>query len=202
MTFVLCFIAICTAVAIFAPRAATSVLDAGEGSGELGLMVGLAHPRGAAAIVLVLILVTLVLLFVPGAPSGLWLAPVGLLLALGYRYWPRRSAPSRLAASRFPLGLAGLRGDCRAEWRAGAMNDLLLQQTGNPTQYEVIADGQIVGRIALFSALRNQSRPWVWTLDLAFYQGADPAHGFASTREAALQAFTRCWANRGSPVAD
>jgi hypothetical protein len=73
------------------------------------------------------------------------------------------------------------------------MTDLLLQPTGNPTQYEVMADGQIVGRIALFSALRDHSRPWVWTIDLAFYQATDPAHGFASTRDAAMQAFARCW---------
>ena len=46
------------------------------------------------------------------------------------------------------------------------MTDLLLQPTaGNPSQYEVIADEQIVGRIALFSALRDRSRPWVWSID-------------------------------------
>ena len=82
------------------------------------------------------------------------------------------------------------------------MNDLLLQQTGNPTQYEVIADGQIVGRIALFSSLRDHTRPWVWSIDLAFYQGTDLAHGFEPTRETALQAFTQRWTNRESPVAD
>ena len=39
------------------------------------------------------------------------------------------------------------------------MTDLLLQSTtGNPSQYEVIADEQIVGRIALYSALRDQSK--------------------------------------------
>ena len=48
------------------------------------------------------------------------------------------------------------------------MTDLLLQPTGNPSQYEVIADEQIVGRIALFSALRDRSEPWIWTIDLAF----------------------------------
>ena len=37
------------------------------------------------------------------------------------------------------------------------MTNLLLQPTGS-TQYEVIADGQIVGRIALFHALRNRSK--------------------------------------------
>jgi hypothetical protein len=35
------------------------------------------------------------------------------------------------------------------------VTDLLLKSiTGNPSQYEVIADEQIVGRIALYSALR------------------------------------------------
>ena len=74
-----------------------------------------------------------------------------------------------------------------------AMTDLLLQPTGNPTRYEVIADGQIVGRIALLSSLRDHSRPWVWSIDLAFYKRHDRAHGFEATREAALQAFARCW---------
>jgi hypothetical protein len=77
------------------------------------------------------------------------------------------------------------------------MTDLLLQPTGNPTQYEVIADGQIVGRIALFSALRGHRRPWVWTIDLAFHEGHDPAHGFEATREAAIQAFARSWHREG-----
>jgi hypothetical protein len=73
------------------------------------------------------------------------------------------------------------------------MTDLLLQPTGNPSQYEVIADGQTIGRIALFSALRDHRRPWVWTIHPTFHEGHDPAHGFEATRDAALQAFTRCW---------
>jgi hypothetical protein len=76
------------------------------------------------------------------------------------------------------------------------MTDLLLGPTGNATQYEVIADGQIVGRIALFSALRGHSRPWVWTIDPAFHEGHDPAHGFEATPEAAMQAFVRSWQHR------
>ena len=58
------------------------------------------------------------------------------------------------------------------------MTDLLLQPTGNPSQYEVIADEQIVGRIALFSALRDRSKQ---------------THGFEASCEAAMEAFTRCW---------
>jgi hypothetical protein len=79
------------------------------------------------------------------------------------------------------------------------MTDLLLRATGNPTQCEVIADGQIVGRIALFNSLGDHSRPWVWTIDLAFYQETNPAHGFASTRDAAMQAFARCWFGENQP---
>ena len=61
-------------------------------------------------------------------------------------------------------------------------------------KYAVRSDrGQIVGRIALFYAPRNRSKPWVWSIDLAFSDGHDPVHGFAATREAAMQAFTRSW---------
>ena len=73
------------------------------------------------------------------------------------------------------------------------MTDLLLQPTGNPSQYEVIADEQIVGRIALFSALRDRSKPWIWTIDLAFTGDRDQTHGFEASCEAAMEAFTRCW---------
>ena len=41
------------------------------------------------------------------------------------------------------------------------MTDLLLQPTGNPSQYEVIENAQIVGRISLFHALRDQRKPWI-----------------------------------------
>ena len=79
------------------------------------------------------------------------------------------------------------------------MTDLLLQPTGNPSLYEIIANEHIVGRIALFSSLRDHSRPWGW---IAFKGGEEPAYGFEVSREAAFQALTRCWRNRESPVAD
>ena len=81
------------------------------------------------------------------------------------------------------------------------MTDLQLQSTtGNPSQYEVIADGRIVGRIALYNALRDQSdqsKPWVWSVDFAFQEGRYPTHGFEATREAAMQAFARSWFRDG-----
>ena len=73
------------------------------------------------------------------------------------------------------------------------MTDLLLRPTGNPSQYEVVADEHVVGRIALFSALQNHRKPWVWTIDAAFSEGRDQTHGFEATRDAAMQAFARCW---------
>jgi hypothetical protein len=72
------------------------------------------------------------------------------------------------------------------------VSDLLLQPTANPSQYEVIADEKIVGRIALFSALRDHRKPWVWSIDLAFSAGRERVQGFEATREAAMQAFARC----------
>ena len=69
------------------------------------------------------------------------------------------------------------------------MTDLVLQPTGS-TQYEVIADGDCRPD-ALFHALRNRSKPWVWSIDLAFSDGHDPVHDFEATREAAMQAFAR-----------
>ena len=77
------------------------------------------------------------------------------------------------------------------------MTDLLLQPTGNPSQYEVIEDGKIVGRIALFHALRNRRKPWVWSIDLAFSAGHERVHGFEETRHDAMQAFARSWYGLG-----
>jgi hypothetical protein len=68
------------------------------------------------------------------------------------------------------------------------VTELLLQPTGNPSLYEVIANKQVVGRIALFRSLRN--RPWGW---IVFRPGCEPVYGFEATREDATQAFTRCW---------
>jgi hypothetical protein len=67
------------------------------------------------------------------------------------------------------------------------MSTLLLQPTGDPDDYEVTADGQIVGRVVLVAGA------WSWAIDTAFRKGRHPAFGFEPTRDAALQAFTRSW---------
>ena len=80
-----------------------------------------------------------------------------------------------------------------------AMTDLFLQPTGSPTQYEVIADAQIVGRITLSSSLRHHSKPWVWSIALAFSDGHDPVHRFEATRGEAMHAFARSWFGENQP---
>jgi hypothetical protein len=66
-------------------------------------------------------------------------------------------------------------------------DDLLLQPTANRALYEVIANKQVVGRIALFRTVQN--RPWGW---IAFRPGKEPVYGFEASREDAMQALTRC----------
>ena len=74
------------------------------------------------------------------------------------------------------------------------MTALLLQPSParGPNDYEVIADDWIVGRIVLSDASPAE-KPWMWSLDHEFYQGRERTYGYEATREAALQAFARCW---------
>ena len=58
--------------------------------------------------------------------------------------------------------------------------------------YEVIADGQVIGRISLFSS-SPAGTPWMWSIDFASHEGREYTLGFAASREAAMEAFTRCW---------
>jgi hypothetical protein len=73
------------------------------------------------------------------------------------------------------------------------MADLILQPTGNPTLFEVIANDRIVGRIVRFSTGRNRSKPWGWSIEVPFREGRSPAYRYEATREAAMQAFARSW---------
>ena len=77
-------------------------------------------------------------------------------------------------------------GPGRADDRSAAATDV----EGN--DYEVIADDRVVGRISLFSS-SPAGTPWMWSIDFAFHDGRHPAHGFAATCDAAMQAFARSW---------
>jgi hypothetical protein len=57
--------------------------------------------------------------------------------------------------------------------------------------YDVLADGEIVGRI--FNSGVSVARPWMWTLAFGHHEDRMPAHGYAESREAAMTAFAKSW---------
>jgi hypothetical protein len=87
--------------------------------------------------------------------------------------------------------------DCFQEL-AKKMTNLSLKRTGrrNEEYYDVIiADGDVVGRIMLFAATPG-GLPWMWSLAYGYHEDRTPTHGYAATREEAMQAFARSWHKR------
>jgi hypothetical protein len=74
------------------------------------------------------------------------------------------------------------------------LTDLFLQPApAGKNEYEVIAGGgQIVGRIALFNSALAAT-PWMWLINFAFHEDREVTNGYEATRDAAMQAFARCW---------
>jgi hypothetical protein len=73
------------------------------------------------------------------------------------------------------------------------MTDLLLRpDVEGGHDYEVMANGQVVGRIGLFAS-SPAGTPWMWSIDFAFRDGRQVARGFSATRDAAMQAFAKSW---------
>ena len=74
-----------------------------------------------------------------------------------------------------------------------AMPDLLLRRApAAPGEvYDVLSGSRIVGRILLSDA--SAASQWVWTLSYDYHEDRTPTHGYAATRDAALQAFARSW---------
>jgi hypothetical protein len=58
--------------------------------------------------------------------------------------------------------------------------------------YDVIADGVVVGRI-MRAAAAPEGTPWLWTLAFGYHDDRTPTHGYAATREAAMTAFGKSW---------
>ena len=79
----------------------------------------------------------------------------------------------------------------------GAMSELKLQEApGSRTNNFQVLDeaGRIIGYIVLLTALAGtHAKPWMWSIDFSLHEGRDQTHGFEATREAAMEAFTRCW---------
>jgi hypothetical protein len=57
--------------------------------------------------------------------------------------------------------------------------------------YDVLADGVVVGRIFMPEVLPGL--PWMWTLAFGHHEDRTPTHGYAETREAAMAAFAKSW---------
>ena len=77
-----------------------------------------------------------------------------------------------------------------------AMTGLILKR-GDPSRrreddYDVLEDGKVVGRIFKVPAAAPEGRPWMWASGHGrHFKSA--AHGYAETREAAMEAFAKSW---------
>jgi hypothetical protein len=80
------------------------------------------------------------------------------------------------------------------------LTDLLLKRAAtsrpsgewNEDDYDVLADGDVVGRIYKANAAPVGS-PWMWTLAFWHQEDRTSTHGYAATREAAMAAFAKSW---------
>jgi hypothetical protein len=55
----------------------------------------------------------------------------------------------------------------------------------NDDDYDVLADGAVVGRIMRANAAPVDA-PWLWTVTFGHHEDRTPTHGYAVTREAAM----------------
>ena len=60
----------------------------------------------------------------------------------------------------------------------------------NDDDFDVLADGVVVGRIMKVHAAPIGS-PWMWTLAFGHHEDRMPTHGYEPTREAAMAAFAK-----------
>ena len=60
----------------------------------------------------------------------------------------------------------------------------------NEDDYDVLADGEVVGRIYKANAA-PAGAPWMWTLAFWHHKDRTPTHGYEETREAAMAVFAK-----------
>ena len=58
--------------------------------------------------------------------------------------------------------------------------------------YDVVADGAVVGRI-MKAAAAPVDAPWLWTLAYGHHEDRTAIYRYEATREAAMAAFARSW---------
>jgi hypothetical protein len=63
--------------------------------------------------------------------------------------------------------------------------------TWSDDDYDVLAEGEVVGRIMKADAALGMA--WMWTLAFGYHEDRTPTHGYAETREAAMTAFAKSW---------
>jgi hypothetical protein len=62
----------------------------------------------------------------------------------------------------------------------------------NDDDYDVLADGIVVGRI-MKACAAPEGTPWLWTLAFGQHEDRTPTHGYEPTRAAAMAAFAKSW---------
>jgi hypothetical protein len=62
----------------------------------------------------------------------------------------------------------------------------------NDDDYDVLADGVVVGRIMKAAAV-PVGMSWTWTLAFGHHEDRTPTHGYEPTREGAMTAFAKSW---------
>jgi hypothetical protein len=62
----------------------------------------------------------------------------------------------------------------------------------NDNDYDVLADGAVVGRITKAAAV-PVGQSWMWTLAFGHHEDRAPTHGYAAPHEAAMAAFAKSW---------
>jgi len=72
------------------------------------------------------------------------------------------------------------------------MDRLLRRVAADENDFDVLADGAVVGRILKVHAA-PVGTPWMWTLAFWHHEGRTPTHRYAATREAAVAAFAKSW---------
>jgi hypothetical protein len=58
--------------------------------------------------------------------------------------------------------------------------------------YDVLADGVVVGRI-MRAAASPEGSPWLWTLAFGHHEDRTPTHEYEASRETAMAAFAKGW---------
>ena len=67
-----------------------------------------------------------------------------------------------------------------------------VSESDTDDNYEVLADGVMVGRIVRVAAAPERT-PWFWSLAADYRKDRSPTNGYEPTREAAMAAFAKSW---------